>query len=359
MTTPFVSVLIDTYNHQRFIEEAIQSVLSQDFPASEREILVVDDGSTDRTPEILAKFASQIRILRKSNGGQASAFNHGIPECRGELIAFLDGDDWWAPDKLTRVTNAMAANPEIGFVGHGIVTVFPDGTQKTEVLRDGFCFQANELRGARLFRTRCSFLGTSRMTVRRNLAQQIVPVPAEIHIQADEYIFTLAAVLMPARILPEALTYYRMHGDNAFQMLNADPEKLSRKQRSLAALAKTLSQRLTQLNVEPEVRRALLDYTEASAAQLRLSLEGGWPWETLNTEWTLYRVDYPDTSKAHRVLKLLSLLAALFVPPRNFYRARRTLAQNRIYRRLRERWLPFPEMRHIERDRQPSQGSSR
>ena len=91
MTTPFVSVLIDTYNHERFIEEAIQSVLSQDFPASEREILVVDDGSTDRTAEILRKFASQIRILRKPNGGQASAFNLGIPQCRGEIVAFLDG----------------------------------------------------------------------------------------------------------------------------------------------------------------------------------------------------------------------------------------------------------------------------
>src|SRR5258706_15596501 len=111
MTTPLFRVLIDTYNHERFIEEAIQSVLSQDFPASEREILVVDDGSTDRTPEILRKFASQIRILRKPNGGQYSAFNHGIPECRGELLVFLDADDWKAPDKLTCCNKALVAQP--------------------------------------------------------------------------------------------------------------------------------------------------------------------------------------------------------------------------------------------------------
>src|SRR5260370_25865257 len=86
----FVSVLIDTYNHERFIEQAIVSALEQDFPASEREILVVDDGSTDRTPEIVRKFASQVRLLRKKNGGQASAFNAGISECKGEIIAFLD-----------------------------------------------------------------------------------------------------------------------------------------------------------------------------------------------------------------------------------------------------------------------------
>ena len=359
MNTPLVSVLIDTYNHERFIEEAIQSVLSQDFPASEREILVVDDGSTDSTPEILAKFGSQLRILRKPNGGQASAFNHGIPECRGELIAFLDADDWWAPDKLTRVTNAMAAEPQVGFVGHGIITVFPDGTRKSEVLRDGFVFQANELAGALLFRTRCAFLGTSRMTIRRSLLRRIMPVPTEIRIQADEYIFTLASVFGAARILPEALTYYRLHADNGYQMLNAKPGNLRRKQESLAALVKSLSKRLEELKIAPDVRRALLDHTEASAAQLRLCLDGGWPWETVTTEWKLYRSEHPDASRAQHVFKSLGLLAALFVPPRNFYRVRETLAQNQIYRRLRQRWLPFPEMQHIERDHQPGQGSSR
>ena len=358
MNTPLVSVLIDTYNHERFVEEAIQSVLSQDFPASEREILVVDDGSTDRTPEILDKFASQIRILQKPNGGQGSAFNHGIPECRGELIAFLDADDWWAPDKLTRVTNAMAAEPQVGFVGHGIITVFPDGTRKSEVLRDGFVFQANELSGARLFRTRCAFLGTSRMTIRRSLVHRIMPVPTEIRIQADEYIFTLASVLGPTRILPEALTYYRLHADNGYLMLNAKPGNMRRKQESLAALVTSLTKHLEELKIAPDVCHALLDHTEASAAQLRLCLDSGWPWETVGTEWKLYREEYPDASQAQRVFKSLALLPALFVPPRKFYRVRETLAQCQVYRRLRQRWLPSPEMQHIERDRQPSRGSS-
>ena len=82
MPRPFVSAVIDTYNHEAFIEQAVASVLDQDFPASDREIVVVDDGSTDRTPQILAKFGSQIRVLHKSNGGQASAFNLAIPECQ-------------------------------------------------------------------------------------------------------------------------------------------------------------------------------------------------------------------------------------------------------------------------------------
>src|ERR1700683_4600223 len=100
MARPLLSVLIDTYNHERFIEQAIVSVLEQDVAEADREIVVVDDGSTNRPPEIVRKFEPRVRLIRKKNGGQASAFNIGIPECRGEIIAFLDGDDWWAPGKL-------------------------------------------------------------------------------------------------------------------------------------------------------------------------------------------------------------------------------------------------------------------
>src|SRR5579863_6880831 len=118
MVKPFLSVLIDTYNHERFIEQAILSVLAQDVAEGEREIIVVDDGSSDRTPEIVRRFEPRVRLIRKTNGGQASAFNVGIPEARGEIVAFLDGDDWWAPNKLTRVMQAMNADPAVGIVGH-------------------------------------------------------------------------------------------------------------------------------------------------------------------------------------------------------------------------------------------------
>src|ERR1700691_950785 len=98
-----LSVLIDTYNHERYIEQAVVSAIEQDFPASEYEIVVVDDGSTDRTPAIVRKFEPRVRLLRKKNGGQASAFNVALPDLCGEVIAFLDGDDWFAPGKLTAV----------------------------------------------------------------------------------------------------------------------------------------------------------------------------------------------------------------------------------------------------------------
>src|SRR5260370_40936101 len=95
------TVLIDVYNQERYIEQAILSVLDQGLSSSELEIIVVDDGSTDGTGVIVQKFRPRIRYLRKENGGQASAFNAAITEVRGEIVSFLDGDERWASGKLT------------------------------------------------------------------------------------------------------------------------------------------------------------------------------------------------------------------------------------------------------------------
>src|ERR1700722_4203120 len=119
MSKPFVTVLIDTYNHAGFIAEAIESVLQQDFSGESMEILVVDDGSSDGTAEVVGKFAPRVRLISKANGGQASAFNAGIPEARGKIVAFLDGDDWWAAGKLEKVLAAFGDDPRVGLVGHG------------------------------------------------------------------------------------------------------------------------------------------------------------------------------------------------------------------------------------------------
>jgi glycosyltransferase involved in cell wall biosynthesis len=349
MARPFISVLIDTYNHERFIEQAITSVLEQDVAEAEREIIIVDDGSTDRTPDLVRKFEPRVRLIRKTNGGQASAFNAGIPECRGEIIAFLDGDDWWARNKLARVAEAMTGDLSVGIVGHGIVTVQSDGSEQAETLCEGFRFRANSMDGARLFRRRGAFLGTSRMTIRSALVRRIGKVPEAIEIQADEYLFTLAAVLENAQILPDVLTYYRLHDSNRFQLTSFDPKRLKRKQNALAILARSMAQRLEDLGIEPQVRRGIIELTESTADQIRLMTEGGWPWETLKTEWKIYRILHPDASLSHRTFKLLTLLAALGTAPKSFYRVQRALAKSGLYLRARQRLLPIPEMRHIQK----------
>jgi hypothetical protein len=350
MIKPFVSVLIDTYNHERFIEEAIASVREQDFSRSDMEVLVVDDGSTDRTPEIVRKFEPNLRLLRKANGGQASAFNVGIPECKGEIVAFLDGDDWWVKSKLTSVAEAMSGDSSVGIVGHGIVVVGRDGHHQSETLREGFRFRADTMEGARLLRRRGSFLGTSRMTIRANVLGHIGPVPKPIVVQADEYLSTLSSVLTDARILQEPLTYYRYHESNAFQVSGFDQAKLRHKQKSLAVLARSLSEQLDRHGIEPQVRDAIVEYTQAAADQLRLMLDGGWSWETARTEWSIYRVTHPDAPFSHRAFKLLTLTGALAVTPRSFYSIQRRIAGNDLYQRARRRWLPIPEMTHVKKD---------
>jgi len=165
-----ISVLIDTYNHERFIEKAINSVLEQGFPVTEREIIVVDDGSTDRTPQLVKRFEAHLRYIRKENDGQASAFNVGIPECRGEIIAFLDGDDYWLPGKLSRVVDVLAKNSAVGFVGHAIKESLPDGQERISAPAKDEQLRIQSLESARLFRLSKSFLGTSRMTMRYGLA---------------------------------------------------------------------------------------------------------------------------------------------------------------------------------------------
>src|ERR1700676_1986893 len=110
---PLITALVETYNHEKYIEQALVSVLEQGLSPTELEIVVVDDGSTDKTASIIQKFAPRVRHGRKKNGGQASAFNAGFAEARGEIIAMLDGDDWWVEGKLAAVVEALERNPGV------------------------------------------------------------------------------------------------------------------------------------------------------------------------------------------------------------------------------------------------------
>ncbi|HEX5423393.1 MAG TPA: glycosyltransferase family A protein [Candidatus Acidoferrales bacterium] len=348
MANPLVTVLVDTYNHERFIEEAIVSVLEQDFPRSDMEILVVDDGSTDRTPEILRKFEPDVRVLRKANGGQASAFNAGIPQARGEIVAFLDGDDWWAKNKLSRVVQTMAADPALGVVGNGIVTIRRDGSRESEILREGFRFRANSREGALLLRLRKSLLGTSRLAMRADLLRTIGRVPEQLVVEADEFLFTLGAVMAETQILPDVLTFYRLHEQNGFQISANAAERSRRKMEVLAALANMLSARLQLCDMEPEACEAIVDVVRAEATQAKLMLDGGWPWQTATTEWALYTAACPQGSTAHRLFKLSTLATALVLPPRAFYKWRALLANSAAYMRTRRIIFPYDRPQHVK-----------
>jgi len=329
----FASVLIDTYNHEKFIEQAIVSVLGQDFPAAEREILVVDDGSTDRTPGIVKKFEPQVRLLRKNNGGQASAFNVGIPECRGEIIAFLDGDDWWAPEKLRSAVEQLEGNPAIGAVGHGYFEVYPDGRPLGTVIPErNFLLHLEDLETARLFvHLRC-FLGTTKITIRKKILEQILPFPEELVIEADEYMFTLALALAPALVLDKPLFYYRFHEGNLFQYSRGDEAKGRRKHRVLDALLRRLPPRLRGLGVCDEVVATVMEPLWIDVERLRLALEGGTPWQTFRVERMANRHSYKERPAGYRAFHVLALCATLLLPPRRYYELRQWYSSKKLHK---------------------------
>ncbi|MDD5680406.1 MAG: glycosyltransferase family A protein [Candidatus Omnitrophica bacterium] len=111
---PKVSVVIPAYNCERFISTAIESVLNQTY--GDYEIIVVNDGSTDKTDEILSGYTSKIKKIYQPNKGPAEARNTGVANSEGEYIAFLDQDDAWLPDKLRMQVEVMGKNDKLGLV---------------------------------------------------------------------------------------------------------------------------------------------------------------------------------------------------------------------------------------------------
>ena len=106
---PIVSVIIPTFNRSAMVREAVESVLSQTFDGFE--LIVVDDGSTDGTTDALRPLAGAIRLIRQENRGVSAARNRGVAAARGALLAFLDSDDLWLPEKLAVQMSYMSTFP--------------------------------------------------------------------------------------------------------------------------------------------------------------------------------------------------------------------------------------------------------
>lgn len=114
MSSPTVSCIIAVYNGRKYLADAIESLLAQSRPVNE--IVVVDDGSTDDSAEVAAKFGPPVRCIRQQNAGQSAARNHGVREARGELLSFLDSDDLVHPRKIERQLERFAESPQLALI---------------------------------------------------------------------------------------------------------------------------------------------------------------------------------------------------------------------------------------------------
>jgi glycosyltransferase involved in cell wall biosynthesis len=337
MTKPRVSVLIDTHNHERYVEQAIVSVLEQDFPAGDMEVVVVDDGSTDRTPEIVRKFGPQVRLLTKKNGGQASAFNLAIPELRGEIVSFLDGDDWFAPGKLSAVMSALEEHPGVTAVGHGYYE-FHEGTDEIRV-----CVPAKpqllhlatpEAADEALHAWR--FLLPSALAVRRRILDRIMPIPEVLVFCADTPI-QIGSMAGGVLLLAQPLLYYRHHSAN---LRATGTESTARRRRGIEMneLAFELAlPLLARLGVPSESARALIYPAWVHINREELATFGGSRLKALRTEMRSFLWSAQKPGFSYRLFKYFVVApAALTLPPRLFYKVREWYARGKL-RSIRKR----------------------
>jgi glycosyltransferase involved in cell wall biosynthesis len=328
---PLITALIDTYNHERYIEQALVSVLEQGLTSAELEILVVDDGSTDKTPGIIEKFGPRVKHLRKKNGGQASAFNAGFAEAHGEIVAILDGDDWWAKGKLAVVTEVLERNPEVSAVSHGYFE-FRENTQETFVRVPPATGMINieTSEAIAVARQAWPFLLMGALTVRRSLLEWMMPISEEAVFMADTAI-QAAAIARKNLVLEAPLFYYRYHGHNLWAIDPTDETRLRRRYDMAELVYSRVCEMLMRLGVREDKVAALVYPSWIEASRRNLQTFGGSPVKTFRTEMRAFHSEFENASPGYRFFKyVLAGTAMLLLPPRPFYRLRDWYAREKL-----------------------------
>lgn len=224
LALPLVSVIMPAYNTARYIREAIDSVLDQDYP--NKELIVIDDGSTDGTLELLASYGDRIRLITQRNQGSAVARNAGLAAAQGEYIAFLDSDDIWLPGKLRLQVDHLRRHPDIGMVytrwavwkpeANG---AFPpaaqlpseDSGRNEDAPAPGLVPERSGWLYNRLLFS--SLLHTITVMARRELIDRIGSFDPELKRGQDYDFWIRASRLTEIHQLDRVLARYRVHGD--------------------------------------------------------------------------------------------------------------------------------------------------
>jgi len=205
---PLVSVVIPSYNAGPFIGRTIDSVMSQSY--KNLEIVVVDDGSSDGTPDIVARFGDPVRLILQHNDGVSAARNRAIAEARGELIAFLDHDDVWYPEKLERQVHLLSTRPEVGLVYSNADFIdVTDHPMWTYLARPRL--HRGQVLG-RLFLD--CFVPLLTVVVRARLLAEVGQFAAGWHIAEDYDLFLRFAERTEVDYVDEVLAGYRIHRGN-------------------------------------------------------------------------------------------------------------------------------------------------
>jgi glycosyltransferase involved in cell wall biosynthesis len=213
------SILINNYNYGEFLADSVESALAQTY--SNVEVIVVDDGSTDDSARVLNAYAGKIQVIRKGNGGQASAYNAGYFASSGQVLIFLDADDVLQPTALARAMPSFES-PDVIKVHwslaladeHGRATgqLYPQGRPAEGDLRKHVCAMGPS-----------TIILSANGAYARPFVDRIFPVPEDVYsIGADGYLFELAPFFGKLVVVDEPQLLYRQHGRNDHVVIDLD-----------------------------------------------------------------------------------------------------------------------------------------
>jgi glycosyltransferase involved in cell wall biosynthesis len=206
---PTVSVIMGVFDGEAYLADALESVFAQTHPAVE--LVVVDDGSQDRTPEILAGYRDRLVVLRQERGGIAASRNAALEVTGGELLTFLDADDLLAPEALERELAVLAADPELDMVCSFVQEFLSpelDDEIRAQLRAPGPPVFSRQPNGVLAWRSSFDRVGPFSTTFRRGVGIDWVARASELGLVWGE--------------LPEVLRLRRLHGENHGMREKAD-----------------------------------------------------------------------------------------------------------------------------------------
>ncbi len=203
---PLVTVVITSYNHGKYIAEAIDSVLKQTWPRVE--IIIVDDGSTDDTPKVIARYP-QIFSIRQTNQGVSVARNTGLRASHGRYVLFLDSDDFLTPRAIESAVQAFEGHPEFGFVSGAYCETDSEGKPK------GKPFYRKISNEPYIELLRWNYIAMhATVLYRRDVLEQVGGFDPSLRTCEDCDVYLKIARQYPVGKFQELMAYYRHHGSN-------------------------------------------------------------------------------------------------------------------------------------------------
>ena len=221
---PLVSIVVNNYNYGRYLRDAVDSALGQTY--AHTEVIAVDDGSTDDSREIIASYGERIIAVFKKNGGQASAFNTGFLASKGEIVIFVDADDFLFPSAAETVVSVW--RPDLAKVQYRMQLVDSRGENLHKTIpHHKERLMSGDLRGELLQKGVYPGPPTSGNAFARTFLAAILPMPeSEYRLCADGYLIILAPLYGAVLSLEEPLAAYRLHGANRWG-LSSDSQRLA------------------------------------------------------------------------------------------------------------------------------------